>query len=172
VHGIVTQHGGEVEVTSAVGKGTTVRVVLPRGTAECEPSARAETAVLPHGAGQRVLLVEDNVPVRRAFGRLLQRLGYAVTATGSAEEAEQLPASGSFDLLLTDMVLPGASGSNLAARLRERWPGLRVVLMSGYTEDELVRHQAANGEVRFLQKPVDLHTLAREVHEALLDSHQ
>ena len=71
------------------------------------------------------------------------------------------------DLLLTDVVMPGMRGPELATRLRETWPRLPVVLMSGYTEDEIVRHQAAIGEVRFLQKPVDLGTLAREIHAAL-----
>jgi len=169
VHGIVTQHGGEVEVASTVGKGTTFRVMLPRraeegNAATAEP---AQAAALPHGNGERVLLVEDNDSVRRAFERLLIRLGYEVTAAGSAEEADLLPVSQPFALLLTDMVLPGLSGAGLAAQLRERWPELKVVFMSGYTEDEALRKRAAEGEVRFLQKPVDLGTLAREVYNAL-----
>ena len=68
------------------------------------------------------------------------------------------------------MVLPGVSGASLAARLRERWPGLKVIFMSGYTQDEVVRKKAALGEERFLHKPVDLGTLAREVHAALTET--
>ena len=172
VHGIVTQHGGEVEVASVVGKGTTFRVLLPRRAEAGEPAAApaAEATNLPHGNGERVLLVEDNDSVRRAFERLLIRLGYEVTSAGSAEEADRLPVAAPFTLLLTDMVLPGMSGAGLATRLRERWPALKVIFMSGYTEDEVVRRKAAQGEVRFLQKPVDLGTLAREVRDALAEA--
>jgi len=171
VHGIVTQHGGEIEVASTVGAGTTFTVVLPRRVEEdaAGTPAAGDGGRLPQGNGERVLLVEDNDSVRRAFERLLLRIGYAVTAAASAEEADRLPASEPFTLLLTDMVLPGMSGAGLATRLRARWPSLKVVFMSGYTEDEALRKRAAEGEVRFLQKPVDLMTLAREVHDALTE---
>jgi two-component system NtrC family sensor kinase len=169
VHGIVTQHDGRVEVTSRVGAGTTFRVVLPRqGAADAAAvPPRAEPAAVPRGTGQPVLLVEDNESVRRGFERLLTRLGYAVTAVESAELAEELVQSRTFTLLLTDMMLPGVSGAELADRLRGRQPGLKVVLMSGYTEDDAVRRRLADGALRFLQKPVDLATLARAVRDAL-----
>lgn len=90
-----------------------------------------------------------------------------MTAVDSAERAEELVETRAFALLLTDMMLPGVSGAELADRLRERRPDLTVVLMSGYTEDETVRQRLANDALRFLQKPVDLATLASEVHDAL-----
>jgi PAS domain S-box-containing protein len=173
VHGIVTQHGGRVEVTSSAGDGTTFKVVLPRGAAEAPASGleRTPSPALPRGAGQRVLLVEDHASVRHTFERLLTRLGYEVTSAGSAEEAEGLALTHPFPLLLTDMMLPGLSGADLAERLRQRWPSLKVILMSGYIEDEEIRRRAAHGSLRFLPKPVDLETLAKEVHAAL-DEHR
>jgi two-component system cell cycle sensor histidine kinase/response regulator CckA len=172
VHGIVTQHGGHVEVTSEAGSGATFKVVLPQGASDDAATAgeRAAPPALPRGAGQRVLLVEDNAAVRQALERLLRRLGYDVTTAASAEEAEGLAFTQSFPLLLTDMMLPGISGADLAERLRQRRPDIQVILMSGYTEDQAIRRRAAHGSLRFLQKPVDLETLAREVHEALAES--
>jgi two-component system NtrC family sensor kinase len=169
VHGIVTQHGGRVEVTSAAGAGATFKVLLPRGASD--PAAaegrHPPSPGLPRGAGERVLLVEDNAPVRRTFDRLLKRLGYEVTTAASAEEAEGLALTWAPDLLLTDVMLPGLSGADLAERLRQRWPKLKVILMSGYTDDDRIRRDAAHGSLRFLPKPVDLETLAREVSAAL-----
>jgi two-component system cell cycle sensor histidine kinase/response regulator CckA len=172
VHGIVTQHGGRVEVTSEAGSGATFKVVLPQGARDDAATERERAAppALPRGAGQSILLVEDNAAVRQALERLLRRLGYEVTTAASAEEAEGLALTQSFPLLLTDMMLPGLSGADLAERLRQLWPGIQVILMSGYTEDQAIRRRAAHGALRFLQKPVDLETLAREVHDALAES--
>ncbi len=172
VHGIVTQHGGRVEVSSGDGTGATFKVILPRGTSEARDAESEQVAApaLPRGTGQSVLLVEDNAPVRHTFERLLTRLGYTVTVAASAEEAEGLALTRSFPLLLTDMSLPGMSGADLAERLRQRQPRVRVILMSGYTEDDEIRRQAAHGSLRFLRKPVDLEALAREVHAALGES--
>ncbi len=169
VHGIVTQHGGRVEVASAPGAGATFKVLLPRGASEAAIAAadRGAEAALPRGAGERVLLVEDNVSVRHTFERLLTRLGYAVTAAGSAEEAEGLALTEAFPILLTDMMLPGLSGADLAERLRQRWPRIEVIVMSGHTDDGEIRRRAASGSLRFLSKPVDLETLAHAVHAAL-----
>ena len=128
------------------------------------PEAASE---LPAGHGERILVVEDEDAAREGLRDILRGLGYEVIAAASGEEAGTLPAEPPFDVLLTDLMLPGIAGSQLAAGLQERWPRLKVILMSGYTEDEAVRTGVGEGNVRFLQKPFDMTRLAREIREAL-----
>ena len=119
------------------------------------------------GRGERILVVEDETGAREGVRDILALLGYEVVAVGSGEEARGLPQDAPFDLLLTDLMLPGVAGPELARGLSLRWPKLRVVLMSGYTEDDAVRDGVSGGGQRFLQKPFDIDTLAREVRAAL-----
>ena len=169
VHGIVTRHGGTVEVESRSGAGTTFSIRLPRAAAlpEDAPGAEASTAEVEVGHGERILVVEDEEAAREGLREILGMLGYEVVAVGSGEDAGLLPARPAFALLLTDLMLPGISGMDLRAGLRDRWPELRVVLMSGYPQDEALRDQVHAGTVRFLQKPFTINQLARELHAAL-----
>ena len=169
VHGIVVQHGGTVTFESAEGQGTTFAVTLPRaGSGENPVVEIAERGGAPsRGHGELVLVVEDEDSTRQALAEILTLLGYAVTAVGSGEEARRLAAEQPFDLLLTDLMLPGISGGDLAAGLQACWPDLRVVLMSGYAEDAAIRLASPTSPVRFLQKPFDMDTLARELCAAL-----
>jgi hypothetical protein len=116
-----------------------------------------------------VLVVEDETGAREGLREMLTMLEYRVVATSSGEAALSLPLDPPFDVLLTDLVLPGIHGNELAERLRERWPALRVIVMSGYAPDVAVRQGVLTGSVRFLEKPFDMETLAREVRAALRD---
>lgn len=171
VQGIVAQSGGHVGVVSRVGEGTTFRIHLPRyegGEAAAEPAAPAPALAAPAGGPARILLVEDEAPLRRLAERVLQRAGHAVTAAESAEAAlaaldgQAAPPA----LLVSDVAMPGTDGLTLARRLRARWPGLPVLLMSGYAEVTLGQDLEAEG-IRLLPKPFTPPELLAAVAKAL-----
>jgi PAS domain S-box-containing protein len=168
VQGIIAEHQGRVE--PARGERSSLRVTLPRRAAGAAPlqEVRAVTGEIPPGRGERVLLVEDEEAARAGLAEMLGMLGYRVEAYRSAEEA--LAGSGEpFELLLTDFMLPGMSGGELASRLTQQWPQLRVVVMSGYAAEEAMHRNGALGALRFLQKPFGMEALAQELHAALGD---
>ena len=167
VHGIVAAHGGRIAVESADGGGTTFRVWLPRmADAEAPTSSRTRGEVL-RGRGERVLLVEDEPSVRTAVTQLLTRLGYVTVAAASGEEAVALEDRTPFDLLLTDTMLPGITGVDVVRALRERWPAMGIILMSGYAADEVLPQGENLEKWNFLQKPIDLDVLARTIRRTL-----
>ena len=169
VHGIVSQHGGSIHASSRIGQGSTFRVVLPGCPApqSDETCAARQSPEESAGHNERILVVEDEEGARAALAEMLTTAGYSVEAVASGEAAMALPASAAFDLLLTDLVLPGMHGGEVATQLAQRWPDLRVIVMSGYTEDETVVRGVAEGSVRFLQKPFGMASLTGEIRAAL-----
>ncbi len=177
VHGIVGEHHGAVEVESTVGKGTTFRVLLPLAGSGAFPGVASEAAT-EDGSGPaqpadretaiRVLLVEDEPAARAGLTEMLALAGYEVAAAADGAEARHLAATQPFNLLLSDVMLPDASGTELAAELRAVHPGLRLILMSGYPKEELL-DDAAAGRAHFLQKPFAFAALTHAIRTALAD---
>ncbi|MEN3279152.1 MAG: hypothetical protein V7607_292 [Solirubrobacteraceae bacterium] len=165
VHGVVTDAGGTVDINSEVGSGTVVTIFLPAAlaavTAPEEPVRPADRAA----GGASVLVVEDQDPVRRQACRLLEDHSYSVREAASADEA--LATWQPVDVLVTDVVMPGMSGQQLAEHARELVPDLRIVFMSGHTDDVVVRDGARQGDIAFVQKPFTRDSLLRAVEEAL-----
>ena len=169
-YGIVKQSGGHIAVQSEAGRGAKFSVYLPRaaGTGGNAVVAAAPAPVV--GGSERVLLVEDEAVVRSILERTLSRASYRVVVATSADEALLLTdAEGPFDLLITDVVMPGVNGWELGRRLRQRWPSLRVLYISGYTEDVVKDGGVVHPGVPFLQKPflpVDLLAKVRKLLDA------
>jgi two-component system, cell cycle sensor histidine kinase and response regulator CckA len=168
VYGIVSQSGGHIVVASEPGRGSTFAIYLPRVD---EPASAAVVAPAPaiHRGSETILLVEDEAAVRGLTLRCLQSSGYTVLQAASAEEALPIAAAhaGRLDLLLTDVIMPGASGPELARRLLEKRPGTRVLYVSGYTDASMASQGALDDGAYFLQKPFTPESLARKVREVL-----
>jgi CheY-like chemotaxis protein len=170
VHGIVEQSGGTIIVESALTQGTTFRIELP--VCAEKPPAEPPTPAAGEETGPKgtVLLVEDEDLVRSLAQRVLESRGYRVFAAPSAADALDLHAKTSdrVDLVVTDVVMPGLGGRQLAERLRARQPGLRVLFMSGYTTDEVLRQGIEEQEEYFIQKPFTPDGLVRKVRDVLV----
>ena len=163
IHGFAAQTGGRAEIFSNPGKGTRLCIVLPRSDKAEEESETAEAPGLPF-AGLRVLLVEDNEQVRQFAEHLLEEMRCQVTSAESGEAALAILAKESFDLLFTDVVMPGMSGIELANRVREEFPDLPILLASGYSE-EVVR--GAANKFRIVSKPYGFASVGQAFGEVI-----
>ena len=170
VHGIVTRSGGSVDVTSEIGNGTSFTVHFPRMATGQLTIDVPPPAARPRTRTETVLVVEDVEGLRELTRRLLKRLGYTViVAVSAADAVELLERNSSIDVLLTDVVMPDTSGPELSRQLVALRPDLKVVYMSGYTEDTIVHHGVLNPGVAFLHKPFSSDGLGRKIREVLDD---
>jgi PAS domain S-box-containing protein len=169
VHGVVKQSEGHIEVASEVGRGTTFSIYLPR----LEPAPAAgrpdSSEVRIPGGRETVLLTEDEDGLRTLTRMVLESNGYAVIVARSPQEALEAATrhKGPLHLLVTDVVMPQMNGCQLAGLLTPLYPGLKVLYISGYTDEAVIRHGVRERETAFLQKPFTPATLARKVREVL-----
>jgi two-component system cell cycle sensor histidine kinase/response regulator CckA len=168
VYGIATHCGGSVGIDSEVGKGTSFHVYFPSSAAGATPTTTAATALGPLLGTETVLVVEDDEELRELAKRLLERQGYTVLIASNAADAVRLFAGNpSIDIVVTDVVMPGGSGLELSVQLVEQRPALKVIYVSGYTEEAIVQHGVIKPGIAFLNKPYSSEALGRKIREVL-----
>jgi CheY-like chemotaxis protein len=168
VYGIVSQSGGYIAVDSTIGQGTTFTVFLPR-VFEAVQVPRNKRVQQPIGAGETVLLAEDEDAVRQLATSILEGTGYRVLKAANGEEATQIVRTfpGTIHLLITDVVMPQISGRQLADTVKTLRPDIRVLYISGYTDDVISHHGVFGPDTAFLQKPFSPSAFITKVRELL-----
>jgi CheY-like chemotaxis protein len=170
VYGFVKQSRGHIKLYSEPGVGTTVRLYLPEGAGKAEPAGVSPAGIVPETKDERtILVVEDDLRVRRVTIRRLRELGYNVIEADSGPAAlVALDRHDRIDLLFTDIVMPGGmTGVELAQEVRQRRPGLRILLTSGYAEPNALTGGQLTGNVAWLGKPYSINDLDAKLHELL-----
>ncbi|AGZ43103.1 PAS domain S-box protein [Actinoplanes friuliensis] len=167
VYGIVTQAGGTVQIYSETGLGTTITVLLPVTDAEVRVPGPAEPAGTFSGQGTTVLVVEDETALREVTERILVRAGYTVLTAANGTEALKISGDRPVDILLTDVVMPGMLGKDIAEAIVAARPETRVLFMSGYAQPVLTTHGTLAADVHLLEKPFTSAELFKALHEQL-----
>jgi len=169
VYGIVTQSGGSVWVYTEPGIGTTFKIYLPRVDQVLEAEPLTDTAENVERGSRTVLIVEDDAALLQVTCLSLQEAGYAILSARSSAEAIHISEvhKGIIHLMVTDVIMPGLSGDQLASRLSALRPEMKVLYVSGYTDDTIARHGILEPGLAFLQKPFSPRALARKVSEVL-----
>jgi PAS domain S-box-containing protein len=167
-YGIMKQADGHMSVYSEPGFGTTIKAYLPRGLAETTATQVAAPVILPRG-NETILLVEDEPAVRRVAARVLKAQGYHLLEAGNGIEAARVTQEhqGEIHLLLTDVVLPGIGGREVAEQARAVRPTIKVLFASGYTDDVILQRRLLHRDAVLLQKPFSRESIARKVREVL-----
>jgi CheY-like chemotaxis protein len=168
VYGIIRQSNGYIWVYSEVGRGTTFKVYIPRVNESLSEVQPEISAPLPLGSGT-ILLVEDEDSLRELSHRLLEGMGYTVIQAANGADAIRIAGqlTGPIDLLITDVVMPGISGRELAELLVANRSQMKVLYVSGHTDDVIVHHAILKPGVAFLQKPFTRDGLAKKIQEVL-----
>ena len=169
VYGMVKQNNGFIDVHSQPGQGTTVKIYLPRNTAETGRTTKKDAAQAAERGHETILLVEDEPMILDITTKMLERQGYTVQAAATPGEAIRLARehAGEIHLLMTDVVMPEMNGRDLAKNLLSLYPNLKRLFMSGYTADVIAHHGVLDEGVQFIQKPFSVQALAVKVREVL-----
>jgi signal transduction histidine kinase/ActR/RegA family two-component response regulator len=170
VHGFIKQSHGHVQIYSEVGTGTTVKMYLPRTSAQQDAETFAESMVFNANTSKKVLVVEDDEEVRRFVVACITELGYTAIPAEGAEVAQQkLATHPDISLLLTDVIMPGKNGKQLVDSVRPFYPKLRVLYMTGYPRDAMTHNGMLDDSVRVITKPFSMQELARELRYAFAE---
>ncbi len=169
VYGIAKQNNGFIWVYSEPGQGTTIKIYLPKVKGDVGAEEKERTSVSKFSGSETVLIVEDDDSLRKFAHKALQQYGYKVLKAENGEDALRVSEAhdGSIDLLITDVVMPKVSGKETAERLQTLYPHIKIIFMSGYTDDAIVRHGVLTPGLNFIQKPFSPEGLARKVREVL-----
>lgn len=169
VYGIVKQHGGHIHVYSKPNKGATFKIYIPVSEIPHVEEPVFDKKIANLKGTETILLVEDNEQVRHLSQTILKRQGYNVLAAENGHEALDILSSNpnKIDLLLTDVVMPEMNGKDLYLRANEKFPHLKVIYMSGYTDDVIVHHGVLDEGIAFIQKPFSVKTLSSKIREVL-----